>query len=103
MKWNIAHASKALTCHSVLLSGAAVMLLPFVWMLVTSVRPPSEIFEGSLLPWPQTFYGWGHYEAALLNVPLMRFMLNGVIICSGILLVQIVVAVPESTTMQGYP
>ena len=96
MKWNIAHALKALTCHSVLLSGAAVMLLPFVWMLVTSVRPPSEIFEGSLLPWPQTFYGWGHYEAALLNVPLMRFMLNGVIICTGILLVQIVVAVPAA-------
>jgi len=80
----------------VLLLGALVMLLPFVWMLVTSIRPPHEIFEGSLLPWPQEFYGWGHYEAALLNVPLIRFMVNGVLICSGILIVQILVAVPAA-------
>lgn len=82
--------------HSVLLLGGLFMVLPFIWMLVTSVRPPHEIFEGSLLPWPQEFYGWGHYEAALLNVPLMRFMLNGVIICSLILLVQICIAVPAA-------
>ena len=82
--------------HCVLLLGALCMVLPFIWMLVTSVRPPHEIFQGSLLPWPHEFYGWGHYEAALLNVPLMRFMLNGVIICSVILLVQICVAVPAA-------
>lgn len=82
--------------HSVLLLGGLFMVLPFIWMLVTSVRPSHEIFEGSLLPWPQEFYGWGHYEAALLNVPLMRFMLNGVIICSLILLVQICIAVPAA-------
>ena len=86
----------SVAAHSVLLLGALVMLLPFVWMLVTSIRPPHEIFEGSLLPWPQEFYGWGHYEAALLNVPLIRFMVNGVLICSGILIVQILVAVPAA-------
>jgi len=86
----------SVAAHCVLLLGALVMLLPFVWMLVTSIRPPHEIFEGSLLPWPQEFYGWGHYEAALLNVPLIRFMVNGVLICSGILIVQILVAVPAA-------
>lgn len=87
---------QTIASHGVLLAGALVMVLPFIWMLVTSVRPPHEIFEGSLLPWPRTFYGWGHYEAALLNVPLLRFMVNGVIICSGILIVQIGVAVPAA-------
>lgn len=72
------------------------MVMPFIWMVVTSVRPPHEIFEASLLPWPREFYGWGHYESAMLNVPLLRFMLNGVLICSGILAVQIVVAVPSA-------
>jgi len=86
----------SVAAHCVLLLGALVMLLPFVWMLVTSIRPPHEIFEGSLLPWPKEFYGWGHYEAALLNVPLIRFMMNGVLICSGILIVQILVAVPAA-------
>ena len=97
MKWpSINDIALKFVSHSVLLLGALCMVLPFIWMLVTSVRPPHEIFEGSLLPWPQEFYGWGHCEAALLNVPLMRFMLNGVIICTVILLVQICVAVPAA-------
>ena len=50
----------SLASHFVLIVGAFVMVMPFIWMLVTSVRPPHEIFEGSLLPWPQEFYGFGH-------------------------------------------
>ena len=96
MKRRPQHVLSSIAAHSVLLLGALVMVLPFVWMMVTSIRPPHEIFEGSLLPWPQEFYGWGHYQAALLNVPLLRFMLNGVMICSGILIVQILVAVPAA-------
>jgi len=85
-----------LASHLVLIAGACVMVMPFVWMLVTSVRPPHEIFEGSLWPWPNTFYGLGHYKAALQNVPMVTFMLNGVLICSGILTVQVLVAVPAA-------
>lgn len=96
MSRRLAHVLSDVATHGVLLTGALVMVLPFVWMLVTSIRPPHEIFEGSLMPWPQEFYGWGHYQAALLNVPLLRFMLNGVLICTGILIVQILVAVPAA-------
>ena len=85
-----------LAAHGALLAGAAVRLLPFVWMLVTSVRPANEIFRGSLLPWPEHFHGWGHYHEALAYVPLVRFMLNGVLVCSGILAVQLLVAIPAS-------
>jgi multiple sugar transport system permease protein len=85
-----------LASHLVLMTGALVMVMPFIWMLVTSVRPPHEIFEGSLLPWPQAFYGWGHFKAAMENVPMLTFMGNGVLICSGILAVQVLVAVPAA-------
>lgn len=88
--------SSRVVAHAILLVGALFMIFPFVWMLVTSIRPAHEIFEGSLIPWPQEFYGLGHYQAAFLNVPLIRFMLNGIIICSGILIVQIAVAVPAA-------
>jgi len=97
MNWRlVTQLATKLAAHGILLLGGLFMVLPFIWMLVTSVRPPEEIFQGSLWPWPENFYGWGHYEAALLNVPLMRFMMNGVIICAVILLVQICVAVPAA-------
>ena len=86
----------SLASHFVLIVGAFVMVMPFIWMLVTSVRPPHEIFEGSLLPWPQEFYGFGHFKSALENVPMLAFMANGVLICSGILAVQVTVAVPAA-------
>ncbi len=82
--------------HGILIVGAIFVLLPFVWMALTSIRAPAEIFEGSLLPWPRQFYGLQHYETALRLVPLLRFMLNGVIVCSGILIVQLLVAIPAA-------
>ena len=38
--------------HVVLMTGAAIFLLPFIWMLSTSLKPADEIFrEGfHLLP-----------------------------------------------------
>src|SRR5688572_11735013 len=86
----------AVLSHVVLLLGAAFILLPFVWMLLTSIRSPDEIFEGSFWPWPRQFYGVEHYGAALAQVPMLRFLLNGVIVCAGILVVQLLVAIPAA-------
>lgn len=80
--------------HAVLATGAAVILAPFVWMLLTSIRPPDEVLEVGWRLWPRRFWGAENYSQALNTAPLLRFMLNGVIVCSGILIVQVVVAVP---------
>lgn len=82
--------------HLVLVAGGLFMLLPFYWMLLTSIRPPEEIFDVSLWPFPRRFYGDGNYGAAMGAVPLFRFMLNGVIVCGGILIVQLLTAVPAA-------
>lgn len=88
--------------HVVLLLGAAFILLPFVWMLLTSIRSPDEIFEGSFWPWPRQFYGVEHYGAALAQVPMLRFLLNGVIVCAGILVVQLLVAIPAAYALAKF-
>ena len=80
--------------HAFLLFGSIYMLLPFVWMLATSIKPPSEVFSSALSLWPSRFYGLENYTAALTTAPLLRFALNGVILCSGILVVQLLVAIP---------
>src|SRR5919112_5495525 len=78
--------------HAVLLAGAVFMLLPFAWMLATSIKPPSEVFSSALSLWPSQFYGVENYSAALTSAPLFRFALNGIILCTGILVVQLLVA-----------
>jgi multiple sugar transport system permease protein len=80
--------------HGFLLAGAAFMLLPFVWMLVTSIKPPDEIFTATLSLWPKQFNGVENYRHALTTAPLLRFGLNGLIVCAGILVVQLLVAIP---------
>jgi multiple sugar transport system permease protein len=80
--------------HGLLLCGAIFMLLPFVWMLITSIKPPAEIFNAEISLWPKQFYGVENYRFALEKAPLLRFALNGVILCVGILVVQLLVAIP---------
>lgn len=82
--------------HLVLLAGAVFTLLPFYWMVLTSIRPPAEIFNISLWPIPKDFGGAQNYGKAATQVPMARFMLNGVIVCLGILIVQIATAVPAA-------
>lgn len=80
--------------HGVLIAGALFMLAPFIWMLVTSIKPPAEIFSAEIALWPKQFYGVENYRFAMEKAPLLRFALNGVIICAGILVVQLLVAIP---------
>jgi multiple sugar transport system permease protein len=83
-----------LIVHGVLIAGAVFILLPFVWMVVTSIKSPPEIFAVDFSLWPKHFNGVENYGNALSKVPLLRFALNGVIVCGVILLVQVLVAVP---------
>jgi len=80
--------------HGILIAGAVFILLPFVWMLITSIKSPAEIFAVDFNLWPKHFNGAENYGFALRKVPLLRFALNGVIVCAGILVVQLLVAVP---------
>ena len=63
-------------------------------MLATSIKPPDEVFNAQLNLWPHRFYGVENYATALTSAPLLRFALNGLIVCAGILAVQLVVAIP---------
>lgn len=84
------------TPHVVLVIGAGFMMLPFYWMFLTSIRSSSEIFDISLWPIPKSFSAVENYGRAASQVPMVRFMLNGVIVCLGILIVQVLTAVPAA-------
>jgi multiple sugar transport system permease protein len=83
-----------LLVHGFLLAGALFVVLPFVWMVVTSIKPPDEIFTATLRLWPRHFNGVENYRYALTSAPLLRFAFNGLVVCAGILTVQLLVAIP---------
>lgn len=85
---------KDLAAHLVLLALTFATLYPFFWMIVTSFRPAQEVFTESYSWLPQTFTGLSHYITAFEQAPMLRFMLNGVIVCLGVLVVQLLTAIP---------
>ncbi|WBL77836.1 carbohydrate ABC transporter permease [Bradyrhizobium xenonodulans] len=84
----------AILRHAVLLVSGALMLVPFVWMISLSIKPPGEIFRTSFSFWPTQFYGVENYTTALTQAPLPRYMGNGLIVCAMILALQILVCAP---------
>jgi multiple sugar transport system permease protein len=74
--------------------AALIVLAPYLFMLSASVKPGGEIFQSSLQLWPQRFHGWENYRKALTAVPLLRFLLNGALVCAVVLVLQLLFAVP---------
>lgn len=75
---------------------ALVVLAPYIWMVAVSIKPQSEVFTGSLSLIPKTFAGVENYGKVLAQVPIGRYIVNGIIVCAGILVFQIMFAVPAA-------
>ncbi|THB74589.1 MAG: carbohydrate ABC transporter permease [Desulfobulbaceae bacterium] len=78
--------------------GAALVLLPFVWLISVSFKPHAEIFTTNvtLLPHQITLT---NYWKALTQTDIPRYLLNGVIVTGSILILQLAVTVPCSYAM----
>jgi multiple sugar transport system permease protein len=61
--------------HLALGVGAAVMLLPFVWMLSTSLKPADQLFTVPPTWWPRTLE-WDNYVKAMEAGNFGRYALN---------------------------
>jgi len=82
--------------HAALVSIAAFALFPFIWMISTSLKPPSEILSAEVRFWPSEFYGVENFRAAFTTAPLARYLLNGVIVTSAIFTLQVLIALPAA-------
>ncbi|MHC5656194.1 carbohydrate ABC transporter permease [Stappia sp.] len=88
---------RKLTGHAVstllLLLGAAAILLPFAWMLLLSIKPRDEIFTAELQLLPSRIE-WQNFWVALTSTDVPLFLWNGLVVVSGILIFQVLFAVP---------
>ena len=71
--------------HVLLIAGAITMILPFLWMLSTSLKPESEIFR---FPpnWFPNLWKWANYSEAMHAAPFGRYFVNTAIYAAAITL-----------------
>jgi len=66
---------KIIGLHILLILGSISMILPFVWMFVTSIKPSIEV-----LSWPPSFITKSptldNYRAVFQRAPFLRYLLN---------------------------
>ncbi|WP_218841884.1 carbohydrate ABC transporter permease [Lacticaseibacillus absianus] len=68
--------------HVMLILGAVVMVVPFVWMILTSGK---TLHESMMIPptlWPKRFR-WDNYSAVWAMLPFAKFYLNTLLLIVG--------------------
>lgn len=75
--------AKRLVAHIVVYAVALTMVVPFLWMIITSLKTDQEALSPavSLLPHgPIGQWQWSHYAEAVRSASLDRFYLNSVVV-----------------------
>ncbi|WP_022798047.1 carbohydrate ABC transporter permease [Thermus islandicus] len=79
-----------------LLLGGLTMIVPFLWMVSTSLKAPGTVFDLPVQLWPSELH-WENYSRVLTTVPFGRWYLNSLILALGLTLLNL-----TSGAMAGY-
>ncbi|RKY01572.1 MAG: carbohydrate ABC transporter permease [Spirochaetes bacterium] len=71
------------------------MILPFVWLVSTALKSPEEVFTQHLTLLPKKFM-WSNFPAIMKAAPFDIYLLNTVIVCAGILAIQLILVIPAA-------
>lgn len=77
-----------LAAYLLLTLGGAIMLVPFVWLVSSSLKSPQDIFvvPPQWIPDPPR---WGNYKEVLTHLPFLSYLRNTLIITFGALIGQV--------------
>ena len=81
---------------TLLFLGAWVMVFPFIWMISSSMKPTDEVYDSDFSIIPKTFKGWDNYYGVIFEQPYLIFLMNSMIVCVGILVIQLITAIPAA-------
>lgn len=76
--------------------GAWVMVFPFIWMISSSMKPTDEVYDADFSIIPKTFKGFENYYGVIFEQPYLVFLMNSMIVCVGILIIQLLTAIPAA-------
>ncbi len=78
--------------HILLYALAAGMILPFLWMISTSFKSPTEVFSIPIKWFPEDF-NFDNYKKAITSFPFIKFFFNSVIVTAAIIAGQLFTSV----------
>jgi len=81
-----------------------VVIFPLIWMILTSIKPQTELFRIPATFWPSAIT-FEHYQTLIEETPFLTYFRNSVILSSSTTLIVIAVAVAGaySLTRFAYP
>lgn len=68
--------------HAILIIGAAIMILPFLWMILTSIKTLTESVQIPPKIFPDVFR-WDNYPAVMKILPFASFYVNTILMMVG--------------------
>jgi len=85
-----------LSTYTLLIAGALIMIMPFLWMLSTSFKPPNEVL--SMPPkWVPSIFEWQNYVEAWNAAPFGRYFFNSFFIAITVTIAEVI-----TTTLAAY-
>ena len=71
--------------------AAVFTLAPFVWMVLTSLRPAEELFRFPAAFWPEA-WDFSTYAQALARIPFGRYLFNSLVVCAAAVVLQLLLS-----------
>ena len=78
--------------YLVLIIGALFILIPFIWMLSTSLKPSNEVLIMPPKFIPSTFM-WENYKIALESAPFKRYFINSLIVTISVTIGELITTI----------
>src|SRR5436190_24351413 len=78
-------ALRGILIHLILIPAAAVFMLPFLWMISTSLKPDAQLFAYPPI-WIPNPLQWANYPKAVNYIPFFTYLKNTLIISLGSML-----------------
>ncbi|MBW1692045.1 MAG: hypothetical protein JRJ70_15115, partial [Deltaproteobacteria bacterium] len=73
--------------------AAIIMIMPFIWLISTALKTSAEALSQNVYLIPEKFM-WSNFVDIMDQAPFWLYMLNTVIVCVGILVIQLILVIP---------
>ena len=78
-----------------------VFVVPFYWMIVTSIKSLGEVLQFPPALWPK-IPQWQNFQRAVTAIPFVKYTINSIIVTIGILACQILTVIPAAYAFARY-
>ena len=87
--------------YLVLILVLGIILLPIIWLILTSMRPLVEIASTRLILIPQRLT-LNNYNAVFTDYEMSTYLKNTLIVCAGVVLANLIIAPPAAYALSRY-